>query len=310
MDPGIAFRLVVKSDKYTARLDYVEHEMDEQEHELWVDGSSGYSHDRFIEDMTGKIIWGTSQALSVWVLDTETGSEWKLRRNEHFEQMMKDRWDQKVAYLVVEVVDKAGYSGVCTSAGSKADGESGGRCRSGVTNNDAASGPNQGQGEGIGDTYTSPQRVEPEIVVDWSTLTIIGEPEEDGEANGIADEDQVFEAMGFKEADASAYTDEVPIPTFLHIFAEEMNCAGLPVDDNDPAEPMLDSDRDNPDMSVGTIYPSMVDFRLAVRQHAIVTESELATEKTDRKRFRGHCKALGCPWIIRAKTQADNSVRV
>jgi hypothetical protein len=56
-----------------------------------------------------------------------------------------------------------------------------------------------------------------------------------------------------------------------------MNRAVLQVDDNDPAEPMLDWDRDNPDMSVGTIYPSMVDFRLVVRQHAIVTEFELAT---------------------------------
>jgi hypothetical protein len=287
--------------------------MGEQEHELWVDGSSGYSLDKFIEDMAGKIIWGSSsQALSVWVLDTETGSEWKLRRNEHFEQMMRDRWEQKVAFLTVEVVDKDGYNGVCSSAGSKADGESSGRCRSGVTNNNAGSAQDQGQGEGegMGGTYTSPESVEPEIVVDWSTLTIIGEPEEDSEATVIADEDQVFEAMGFKELDANPYTTELPISDIPPHIVDEMNCAGNPVDDNDPIEPMVDWDRDNPDMSVGTIYPCMVDFRLAVRQHAIVKEFELATEKTDTKRFRGHCKANGCTWTIRARTQADNSVRV
>jgi len=54
----------------------------------------------------------------------------------------------------------------------------------------------------------------------------------------------------------------------------------------------------------------MRDFRLAVRQHAIVREFELGTAKSDKQRFRGFCKANGCPWVIRAKTQADNSVRV
>ena len=63
-------------------------------------------------------------------------------------------------------------------------------------------------------------------------------------------------------------------------------------------------------MSVGTCYPSMDDFKLAVRQHAIVKEFELGTAHSDKKRFRGHCAALGCPWIIRARTQHDGSVRV
>jgi hypothetical protein len=63
-------------------------------------------------------------------------------------------------------------------------------------------------------------------------------------------------------------------------------------------------------MDVGAIYPSMPEFRLAVRQHAIVGEFELHSEKSDKKRFRGCCNAKGCPWRIRAKTQFDSSVRV
>jgi hypothetical protein len=43
----------------------------------------------------------------------------------------------------------------------------------------------------------------------------------------------------------------------------------------------MDWDRDNPEMSVGTIYPCVDDFRLAIGQHAIVTEFELGTEKSD-----------------------------
>lgn len=53
-----------------------------------------------------------------------------------------------------------------------------------------------------------------------------------------------------------------------------------------------------------------MDFRLAVRQHAIVHEFELGTKKSDKGRFRGFCKAKGCPWIIRARTEADNRVFV
>ena len=45
-------------------------------------------------------------------------------------------------------------------------------------------------------------------------------------------------------------------------------------------------------------------------QHAIVNEFELATAHSDKKRFRGNCGSLGCPWIIRARTQLDGSVRV
>ena len=54
----------------------------------------------------------------------------------------------------------------------------------------------------------------------------------------------------------------------------------------------------------------MNDFRLAVRQHAIVKDFELATAHSDTERFRGHCASLGCPWIIRARTQHGGSVRV
>jgi len=86
--------------------------------------------------------------------------------------------------------------------------------------------------------------------------------------------------------------------------------AAVLVDDHVGEEPMFDWDRDNPDMSVGVSYPSMDDFRLAMRQHAIVKEFELHTAHSDTSKFRGNCASFGCPWIIRARTQHDRSVRV
>ena len=54
----------------------------------------------------------------------------------------------------------------------------------------------------------------------------------------------------------------------------------------------------------------MKEFRLAVRQQAIVHEFEYDIEHSDKDRFRANCSSVGCPWIIRARTQHDGSVRV
>ena len=123
----------------------------------------------------------------------------------------------------------------------------------------------------------------------------------------------MYEAMGFKAVDEraeEAAREAVPIPTMTAEMQKDMGESIVLVDDNVPEEPMFEWDRDNPDMSVGVCYPSMDDFRLAVRQHAIVKEFELATAHSDTQRFRGHYGSLGCPWIIRARTQHEESVRV
>ena len=117
--------------------------------------------------------------------------------------------------------------------------------------------------------------------------------------------------MGFKEAEAQeAARNEVPIPVITAEMEADMNEAAVNVDDTIDAEPMYEWDRDNLDMSVGTCYPNMDEFRLAVRQHAIRKEFELDTEHSNKERFKGKCAALGCPWFIRARTQHDDSVRV
>ena len=149
--------------------------------------------------------------------------------------------------------------------------------------------------------------------VDWAELTILAEPNEDGEAKEVADEDKVYEAMGFKAADErvdEAARKAVPIPTMTTEMQSDMAEGVVPVDDHVGEEPVFDWDRDNPDMSVGVSYPSMDDFRLAMRQHAIVKEFELHTAHSDTSRFRGNCASLGCPWIIRARIQHDGSVKV
>jgi hypothetical protein len=306
IDPGSAFRLVVKVDRYVAEDEYGLVSMAEQQHDVWFDRNSQYSLAQLHEDLSSKFIWGPSQTLAVWAVDSDSGSLLKLRRDEHVHQMIKDRCEQRVAFLNVEVVRKGVVDDNAGSAASRA------RCVSGVTNGPSGEPSNV---EGCGDTCTSPSPAneQPLGVVDWTTLSIeenptlsIEEnPDDDGLATQLVDEQQLYEAMGFQQARV-----EVPIPTMTAKMRADMAEAAVNVDDIADEEPLYEWDRDNPDMSVGTCYPSMDELRLAVRQHAIVKEFELDIEHSDKERFRGCCAILGCEWIMRARTQHDGSVRV
>ncbi|CAL4895118.1 unnamed protein product [Urochloa decumbens] len=280
IDPGNAFRLVVKVPKYVADGEYGLLEITDQEHELWVDTSQEYSVAKFNDDMASKIIWGPSQTLAVWVVDADTLSEWKIRRDEHFQQLIKDRYNDRLAVLVVEVVSKHDHTANATSSV---------RSCSGVTSEHGSGVAAAGQGkqgtgnaessgvnvnvEGSGDTCSSPPPVvaDEAVEVDWAELTILQQASDDGEAKEAADEARVYEAMGFKAADEraeEAARESVPIPTMTAEMQEDMAEAEVPVDDHVDLEPMFDWDRDNPDMTVGVSYPCMTDFRLAVRERA------------------------------------------
>jgi len=298
IEPDNAFRVVLKVAKYAVDGEYGLIEMAEQKHELWLDRSRGYSLSQFYDDMATKIIWGPSQTLALWVVDRDTSSEWKIRWDDHWLQMLKDKWDERMAHIIVEVVNKDGYD---TQMASKASNSA--PPRFDVTNAEASYAGTYA--EGAGDTCTSPpgeipldQDDEP-VPVDWESLTILAEGDQDGDIREIVDEELIYEAMGFKDKDERA--EDIPIPGMSSEVQGDTAEAAIPVDDTEATEPLFDWDRDNPDM---------YEFRLAVKQYAIVNEFELGTEKSDKTRFRGYCKASGCPWIIRARTQHDKSVRV
>ena len=142
------------------------------------------------------------------------------------EQLIKDRWNDRVAVLVVDVVSKHAQTDNASS---------GVRCASSVTSAQGSAAPSNAQGsgapdnvegsvvpdnvEGSDDTCSSPPPyvpVEEAEEVDWAELTILAEPNEDGEAKEVADEDKVYEAIGFNAADEraeEAAREVVPMPT-------------------------------------------------------------------------------------------------
>ena len=245
IDPSNAFRLVVKVDKYVADREYELVEMVEQEHELWLDRTGQYTLEKFHDKIATKIMWGPSQTLSVWVVDTDSGSEWKVRRDEHFQQMVKDRWGQRVAFLVVAVVSKHAYSGNDSSTRRCASGVITGE-GNGIPRNVGGSGSNVLENaEGIGDTCSSPPPSVPADIpepVDWANLIILPDVNNDGDATLAIDEDKVYEAMGFKATDEraeAAAREAIPIPTMTSEMQEDMSEAVVPVDDNVEVEPMF-----------------------------------------------------------------------
>jgi hypothetical protein len=137
------------------------------------------------------------------------------------------------------------------------------------------------------------------LAVDWDSIEIVEEREEEGRIE-LCSEESVYALLGLRQEDERE---------------EEMNRAGasILVDDYIPEETSMVYDKDNPIMSLGTIYPSMEEFRLAVRQYAINKEFELAIEATNKSKFRGYCKGGDCnggdcPWSIVGFKKANSVI--
>jgi len=86
--------------------------------------------------------------------------------------------------------------------------------------------------------------------------------------------------------------------------------AAIDVDDYLPGERTVVHDPNRPRMDLGTVYPNMKEFRLAVRQFAINEEFELHIVKTDPTRYIADCKGEGCNgercrWHLVGRRQPD-----
>jgi hypothetical protein len=56
-------------------------------------------------------------------------------------------------------------------------------------------------------------------------------------------------------------------------------------------------------MEPESVYSSMKEFRLAMRQYVIDKEFELDIEATDKTRYRGYCRGGDYPWSINARVE-------
>ncbi|XP_039803822.1 uncharacterized protein LOC120667900 [Panicum virgatum] len=145
-----------------------------------------------------------------------------------------------------------------------------------------------GGGSGGDNTFQNAEHPHQGQLVDWDTLQIVERQDEEEGRMELIDEDQMYVLLGLRDEDdkaeqaakeavaaASADGDKGKAPAM-----EDTHGAAIPVDDDIPGERMILYDPNKPSMDLGTVYPSMEEFRLAVRQFAINEEFELKIVKT------------------------------
>lgn len=160
----------------------------------------------------------------------------------------------------------------------------------------------------------TPTVVSPPSAVDWDRLEVLERNDDEGRLEIVGD-DAFYEMLGLRAEDEQAkrirQSEAVAGDTNSNAdngkapAGEDNTGAAIPVDDAIPGERVMAYDPNNPCMALGTIYPSMPEFRIAMRQFAINKEFELHVAKTDRVRYIGNCKVDGCPWHIVGHRQPD-----
>ena len=151
---------------------------------------------------------------------------------------------------------------------------------------------------GCGDVSGNALAIEYYGGVEWDNLQIVDTNDEEGEGRQeIIDEDQLFRLLGLRTEDDEHRSQEQQASTEMENGPENRNAtveeeidtarAAIPVDNHVLGERILVYDPNNPCMDIGTVYPNMKEFRLAMRQFAINEEFELHIVKSEPQRYIG-----------------------
>jgi hypothetical protein len=72
---------------------------------------------------------------------------------------------------------------------------------------------------------------------------------------------------------------------------QDIDGADIPTSDVVLGEMVISYDKNNPSVEVGTMYPTMEEFKLVVRQFTIKKEFHLGVEKLCKTIYRAFCKS-------------------
>jgi hypothetical protein len=139
--------------------------------------------------------------------------------------------------------------------------------------------------------------------VDWTTLHIMETRDDEGRIE-LMNESQMCELLGLAdEGTPNIHTHGFDRRMDDNELRLDVDGAAIPTNDVVPGEVHISYDKNNPCMEVGTQYPTMEEFKLAVRTYAIKKEFHLGVEKSTTKKYRGFCKSGDektgpCQWKI------------
>ena len=262
----------------------------------WIVDYRCYTMLSLEKDLAERVTWGSSQHPVISEFDMCTGGERNLGDDAALSLAFFERIAEKKLMLFVDVEDKSGQI----------------LCKSTVTEGAMSNVVSDNVGTQVDSTDP------PDVgnVIDWDSLEIEPILEEQIDAPiRLMDEDAMYEFVGLRAEDERAeqarIAAEKEAANGSALLNMELEGPELLVDDIIPGEGSVVYDMEDPPMKVGTIYACMNEFRAAMRQHAIVGQFELGTEKSCNDKFRGYCKAAGCPWAIVARLMHDEKqVRV
>jgi hypothetical protein len=140
--------------------------------------------------------------------------------------------------------------------------------------------------------------------VDWDSLQIVETHDEEGRI-ALLSENQMYALLGLREDDPTNGPEYAQ-----HVVDHDED--DIPISDVVPSDIVISYDKDHQIMKIGTIYPTMEEFKMTVRQFAINEEFALGTEKSDTRRYRCFCmSSIDCPWKINGtKHKGQNTVEV
>ena len=72
--------------------------------------------------------------------------------------------------------------------------------------------------------------------------------------------------------------------------------------------PTIEWNRENPDLTPGTVFESMVDCRNAVTTYCILTENSYEVDRSEPGRFTVHCPYDRCRWRLHASTMLKSKL--
>uniref|UniRef100_A0A0A9D7Z0 Transposase MuDR plant domain-containing protein n=1 Tax=Arundo donax TaxID=35708 RepID=A0A0A9D7Z0_ARUDO len=146
-------------------------------------------------------------------------------------------------------------------------------------------------------------------MVAWSNLGI--EPrDEEGRVVPVSD-DAMYVLLGLREEDERNKQQQGAGTASNVGGTDRADGAAIVVDDSILEEQYIFYDKDNSQFYLDAKFPTMTDFRMALRQYAINEEFDMGTEKSDKTRFRGFCNGEGYGWRIVGHIMPDNrTIRV
>uniref|UniRef100_A0A0A9GRG2 SWIM-type domain-containing protein n=1 Tax=Arundo donax TaxID=35708 RepID=A0A0A9GRG2_ARUDO len=263
-----SFKISLRIPGYTAYLDDGStNNLEASNHVLEVT-IGGYSMCKLLTDVASKTKWGTCQEPTFWYWDIEKRGLQCVITDDDLNSVFQKFGRMKLVTFVVEFPIKPTYKSSMTME-QKME-------KLPVRRN-----PNVAP-KPINSEDNESEEDEENVDPAWMDDEDI-----------FMDDHEVFVSLGLRAEDEAARINL------------EKDGAGLiddnaqiPVDDYAENEPLFAIDKENPKIKKGETFPTMEDFRMALRQYAILNEFEVHKVKTDIKRYRAECKANGCPWRI------------